>query len=90
MTTETVQFQIDFVETKLKDLLILIDILKRTYCVEELPQALTDDKDLQLLINGNIDVSHNHENALVGIENFDLKDLHKTSAKGMLPPTELF
>jgi hypothetical protein len=76
MTTETVQQQIDFIESKIKEVLGLIDILKRTYCIEELPNALSSDNDLKILIDKNTDVSQNHEQALVDIENFKLKYLH--------------
>ena len=72
----TVQQQIDFIEASIKEVLDLIDILKRTYCIQELPNALSSDNDLKILIDENVDVSQNHENSLVDIENFKLKDLH--------------
>ena len=72
----TVQQQIDFIEASIKEVLDLIDILKRTYCIQELPNALSGDSNLKILIDENADVSQNHENSLVDIENFKLKDLH--------------
>ena len=74
--TETVQQQIDFIETKVKEVLKLIDILKRTYCNEELPQVITNDIELKKLFEDNADVCLNHSNALVGIKNYELTDLH--------------
>jgi hypothetical protein len=41
-----------------------------------LPNALSSDNDLKILIDKNTDVSQNHEQALVDIENFKLKYLH--------------
>ncbi len=74
--SETVQQQIDFIEVKVKEILQFIDTLKRTYCIEELPHAISSNNELKLLIEDNVDVSQNHENALVDIENFQLKNLH--------------
>ena len=95
--TDTVQQQIDFLEsqvkeifklnniscleTKLKEILQLIDTLKRTYCMNELPNALTSDENIKILIEENVVVSQNHESALVDIENFELKNLHHISVE---------
>ena len=83
MKTKTIQQQIDFIEFKIKEDLDLIDILKRSYCIHELPIALSGDDDLKKLIDKNVKVSQNHENALIDIENFKLNDLHHHKLKNI-------
>ena len=73
---ETIQYQIDYLEVKVREILDLIDILKRTYCISELPTVLADDLELRITINTNEKVSNNHEIALANIENFDIENLH--------------
>ena len=83
MTTKTIQQQIDFIEFKIKEELDLIYILKRNYCIHKLPIALSGDDDLKKLIDKNVKVSQNHENALIDIENFKLNDLHHHKLKNI-------
>ena len=73
---ETVQYQIDYLEVKVREILDLIDILKRTFCVSELPQVLADELELRITINTNEQVAKTHEQALINIENFDIENLH--------------
>ena len=76
MSNETIQSQIDIIEVKLKEVLSLIDVLKRTYCINELPHALSDDLELRVTIDTNEKVSKSHEQALMIIENYDVSNLH--------------
>lgn len=73
---ESPQSQVDIIEVKLKEVLNLIDVLKRAICIAELPQALADDLELRTTISKNEKVSEKHEQALIKIENFDFSDLH--------------
>ena len=73
---ETVQYQIDYLEVKVREIITLIDILKRTACIAELPHALADDLELRITINTNEQVAKTHEQALINIENYDISHLH--------------
>jgi len=74
--SESPQSQVDIIEAKIKEVLNLIDVLKRTVCIAELPHALADDLDLRITINKNEKVSEKHETTLVDIENYDVSHLH--------------
>ena len=73
---ESIPSQIDTIELKLREIISLIDILKRTACVNELPQVLADELELRITINTNAQVAKTHEQALINIENFDIENLH--------------
>ena len=74
--SESVQSQVDFIEARIREVLNLIDVLKRAVCLAELPQVLSGDLELKTTIQNNKTVSNNHENALVELENYKLKNLH--------------
>ena len=73
---ESPQSQVDIIEVKLKEVLNLIDVLKRAICIAELPQVLSDDLELRTTISKNEKVSEKHEIALIKIENYNISDLH--------------
>ena len=74
--SETIQSQIDILEAKIKEILILIDILKRDVCIAKLPIALSNDLELRVTIDTNEKVFKSHEQALIKIENYDVSNLH--------------
>ena len=76
MSNETIPSQIDILEAKIKEVLSLIDVLKRTYCIAKLPIALSDDLELRDTIDTNEKVFKSHEQALMIIENYDVSNLH--------------
>ena len=73
---ESIPSQIDTIELKLREIISLIDILKRTACIADLPEILSDDLELRITIHTNEKVSKEHETTLVDIENYDISHLH--------------
>ena len=62
MNESSIPMQIDIIELKLREIISLIDILKRTACIAELPQVLADELELRITINTNENVSKEHSN----------------------------
>ena len=75
MSDQSPETQVDIIEAKIKEMLTLIDVLKRTVCLIKLPKVISSDDELKELIEANVETSENHETALVDIENFQLKNL---------------